>query len=152
MQWVQEHASEFGGDPGNVTVLGQSGGGAKIATLMAMPAARGLFHKAWTMSGQQVTAAGPRSATRRAERFLDALGVAPDRLDALLALPVERLVEAIATRDPSPVEDISLYFGPVLDGHDLPVHPFWPEAPAQAGSLGRSVPPPPRRSRPASRW
>lgn len=135
LQWVQEHASEFGGDPGNVTLFGQSGGGAKIATLMAMPAARGLFHKAWTMSGQQVTAAGPRAATRRAERYLDALGVSPDRLDALLALPVERLVEATTTRDPSPVEDISLYFGPVLDGHDLPVHPFWPEAPAQSAQI-----------------
>ncbi|MEE7548449.1 carboxylesterase/lipase family protein, partial [Xanthomonas sp. Kuri4-1] len=60
LQWVRRHAHEFGGDPGNVTLFGQSGGGAKIATLMAMPAARGLFHRAWTMSGQQVTACGPR--------------------------------------------------------------------------------------------
>src|SRR5690606_27074723 len=56
LRWVREHAEEFGGDPGNVTVFGQSGGGAKIATLMAMPAAAGLFQRAWTMSGQQVTA------------------------------------------------------------------------------------------------
>src|SRR5690606_21977229 len=53
LQWVRRHAAEFGGDAGNVTVFGQSGGGAKIATLMAMPAASGLFHRAWTMSGQQ---------------------------------------------------------------------------------------------------
>jgi para-nitrobenzyl esterase len=66
LQWVREHAAEFGGDAGNVTVFGQSGGGAKIATLMAMPAARGLFHRSWTMSGQQVTAAGPRAAAQRA--------------------------------------------------------------------------------------
>ncbi|HAV71156.1 MAG TPA: carboxylesterase, partial [Stenotrophomonas sp.] len=67
LQWVRQHAHEFGGDAHNITVVGQSGGGAKIATLMAMPAARGLFQRAWTMSGQQVTAAGPRAATQRAQ-------------------------------------------------------------------------------------
>src|SRR3546814_10284456 len=51
LQWVRRNIAAFGGDPGNVTLFGQSGGGAKIATLMAMPAARGLFHKAITMSG-----------------------------------------------------------------------------------------------------
>ncbi|HXD36388.1 MAG TPA: carboxylesterase family protein, partial [Rhodanobacter sp.] len=71
LQWVQQHAAEFGGDAGNVTVFGQSGGGAKIATLMAMPEAKGLFHRAWTMSGQQVTAAGPRAASQRAQLVLD---------------------------------------------------------------------------------
>ena len=55
LQWVRDHAGALGGDPGNVTVFGQSGGGAKIATLMAMPVARGLFHRAITMSGQQIT-------------------------------------------------------------------------------------------------
>ncbi len=64
LRWVREHAHEFGGDAANVTVFGQSGGGAKIATLMAMPEADGLFHKAMTMSGQQVTAAGPRAAAQ----------------------------------------------------------------------------------------
>jgi para-nitrobenzyl esterase len=64
LQWVQRNISAFGGDPENVTVFGQSGGGAKIATLMAMPAAKGLFHKAITMSGQQVTASGPLNAAR----------------------------------------------------------------------------------------
>src|SRR5690606_5047614 len=65
LQWVRDHAEEFGGDPSCVTVFGQSGGGAKIATLMAMPAAKDLFHRAVTMSGQQVTASGPRGATLR---------------------------------------------------------------------------------------
>ena len=135
LQWVRTHAAEFGGDAGNVTVFGQSGGGAKIATLMAMPAARGLFHRAWTMSGQQVTAAGPRAATRRAQIFLDALGIAPDQLDSLRTLPVERLLQATKARDPSRIEDSSLYFGPVLDGDVLPVHPFWPHAPAQSARI-----------------
>ncbi len=67
LQWVQRNIAAFGGDPKNVTVFGQSGGGAKIATLMAMPAARGLFHKAITMSGQQVTASA-RSMPANAPR------------------------------------------------------------------------------------
>lgn len=135
LQWVREHAAEFGGDAGNVTVFGQSGGGAKIATLMAMPAARGLFHRAWTMSGQQVTAAGPRAATQRAERFIEAAGLAPGDIDGLLRLPAARLLEATQVRDFSRVEDSSLYFGPVMDSGSLPVHPFWPGAPAQSAGI-----------------
>jgi para-nitrobenzyl esterase len=69
LQWVRANAARFGGDPDNVTLFGQSGGGAKIATLMAMPAARGLFHRAFTMSGQQVTASGPLNATRRTDAY-----------------------------------------------------------------------------------
>ncbi|MFC3550542.1 carboxylesterase/lipase family protein [Lysobacter cavernae] len=135
LQWVKQHAHAFGGDAGNVTVFGQSGGGAKIATLMAMPAAAGLFHRAWTMSGQQVTAAGPRAATQRAQVLLDALGVPSDRLDRLLTLPPEKLLEAAQARDPSRVESSALYFGPVLDGTTLPRHPFWPDAPVQSARI-----------------
>jgi para-nitrobenzyl esterase len=135
LQWVREHAAEFGGDAGNVTVFGQSGGGAKIATLMAMPAAKGLFHRAWTMSGQQVTAAGPRAATQRARRFIEAAGLEPGDIGGLLRLPPERLLEASQVRDFSRLEDSSLYFGPVMDGGSLPRHPFWPDAPAQSASI-----------------
>ena len=133
LQWVHEHAAEFGGDSDNVTVFGQSGGGAKIATLMAMPAARGLFHRAWTMSGQQVTAAGPRAAAQRARLYMDALGARD--ADALLRLPMPTLLEALRTRDPSRVEDTSLYFGPVLAGEAVPRHPFWPDAPSQSSGI-----------------
>lgn len=132
LQWIREHAAEFGGDAGNVTLFGQSGGGAKIATLMAMPAARGLFHRAWTMSGQQVTAAGPRAAAGRARIFLDAVGVKPGDTDALLRLPTAALVDGLRERDPSRVEDTAIYFGPVMDGETLPRHPFWPDAPPQS--------------------
>ena len=133
LQWMREHAAAFGGDPGNITVFGQSGGGAKIATLMAMPAARGLFQRAWTMSGQQVTAAGPRAAAQRAAVAMDAVR-APD-LAALLRLPAADLLAATRARDPSRVEDSALYFGPVLDEVVLPVHPFWPQAPAQSAAI-----------------
>lgn len=133
LQWVRQHAHEFGGDAGNITVVGQSGGGAKIATLMAMPAARGLFQRAWTMSGQQVTAAGPRAATQRAQIAMQAVGAAD--AEALRTMPMEALLAATRARDPSRVENSSLYVGPVLDGRSLPVHPFWPEAPAQSAGI-----------------
>jgi para-nitrobenzyl esterase len=62
LRWVRDNIAEFGGDPGNVMVFGQSGGGAKLVTLMAMPSAAGLYHKVITMSGQHVTAMGPQHA------------------------------------------------------------------------------------------
>ncbi|MCC4596223.1 carboxylesterase/lipase family protein [Xanthomonas campestris pv. phormiicola] len=135
LHWVRAHAAEFGGDAGNVTVFGQSGGGAKIATLMAMPAAQGLFHRAWTMSGQQVTAAGPRAATQRAQLLLQTLQLETTQLAALRTLPLQRLLEATRTRDPSRVENTSLYLGPVLDAQVLHRHPFWPDAPPQSARI-----------------
>jgi para-nitrobenzyl esterase len=133
LQWVRDNIAAFGGDPGCVTVVGQSGGGAKIATLMAMPAATGLFHRAVTMSGQQVTASGPLNATRRAEVWLEALGLTPDRIDAARTMPVERLIEAAGATDP--ILGGSLYFGPVLDGRSLTRHPFWPDAAPQSAQI-----------------
>ncbi|MEY4555589.1 MAG: hypothetical protein RL093_708 [Pseudomonadota bacterium] len=133
LQWVRDNIAAFGGDPGCVTVVGQSGGGAKIATLMAMPAAAGLFHRAVTMSGQQVTASGPLNATRRAEVWLEALGLTPDRIDEVRTLPVERLIEAAGATDP--ILGGSLYFGPVLDGRSLTRHPFWPDAAPQSAHI-----------------
>lgn len=130
LEWVRDNIAAFGGDSGCVTVFGQSGGGAKIATLMAMPAARGLFHRAFTMSGQQVTASGPLNAARRGATFVEALGGAA----ALRNAPAERLVEALAPTDPV-LGYGSLYFGPVLDQRHLHRHPFYPDAPAQSLSI-----------------
>lgn len=126
--WVQRNIAAFGGDPGNVTVFGQSGGGAKIATLMAMPAAKGLFHKAITMSGQQVTASGPLNATKRTEAFLARLGKGVDPATA----PVAQIVAALSATDP--ILGGGVYMGPVLDMKHLMRHPFWPDAAPQ--SLG----------------
>src|SRR5690606_23683840 len=126
LTWVRDHAEEFGGDPQCVTVFGQSGGGAKIATLMAMPAARGLLHRAWTMSGQQVTASGPRSATLRAEACLARMKIAKNDFDALLKADTSLLVEATTAADPTMVGR-NVYFGPVLDQDALPRHPFYPD-------------------------
>ena len=132
--WVRDHAAEFGGDPARVMVFGQSGGGAKIATLMAMPAARGLFHRAATMSGQQITASGPRSATLRATAVLEKLHVSASELIDPRVVSAERLVEALQTADATMVGR-SVYFGPVLDLQSLPRHPFFPDAPAQSAGI-----------------
>jgi len=129
LKWVQRNIAAFGGDPGNVTLFGQSGGGAKIATLMAMPAAQGLFHKAITMSGQQVTAQGPMNAAKRAKAFLDKLGPGVDPATA----PLGKLMEALSA--PDPVLGGTLYMGPVLDMRNLSRHPFWPDAAPQGNSI-----------------
>ena len=124
LQWVRDNIAAYGGDPGTVMVFGQSGGGAKIATLMGTPAARGLFHRAATMSGQQVTASGPLHATERARAYMARLGA--NRVDDLLAMPVERLVEGLSATDP--YLGGGVYMGPVLDMKWLLRHPFWPDA------------------------
>jgi para-nitrobenzyl esterase len=135
LRWVADNIAEFGGDPARVMLFGQSGGGAKIATLMATPAAAGLFHRAATMSGQQVTASGPWHAHRRMLAFLDALKLRPEQAGELTSLPAERLVEALAAEDPV-LGFGGLYFGPVLDERSLKRHPFYPDAP----SLSAGVP------------
>ena len=134
LRWVRDNIAEFGGDPGNVTVFGQSGGGAKIATLMAMPAAAGLFHRAATMSGQQVTASGPLNATLRAQAILDALKLPANRAGDVRTIPYRRIVEVLGTRDPVlPFGGVS--FAPVLDERSLLRHPFYPDAPSQSAHI-----------------
>lgn len=133
LEWVRDNIANFGGDPGCATVFGQSGGGAKIATLMAMPAATRLFHRAATMSGQQVTASGPLNATRRTDVYLEALGLSANAR-AIASVPLARLVEALAPTDPV-LGFGSLYFGPVLDERHLTRHPFYPDAAPQSLSI-----------------
>jgi para-nitrobenzyl esterase len=134
LRWVRDNIAQFGGDPGNVTVFGQSGGGAKIATMMAMPTAGGLFHRAASMSGQQVTASGPLNATTRTNAYLEALEAAPNDVESLLAMPMERLLEGLDARDP--VFDYgAVYFGPVLDMRSLMRHPFYPDAAPQSAHI-----------------
>ena len=134
LEWIRDNIAAFGGDPGNVTLFGQSGGGAKIATLMAMPAAAGLFHRALTMSGQQVTASGPLNATARTRALLAALQLPEARVQDLRTLPAERLLEAMQATDPI-IGRGRLYFGPVLDERTLRRHPFYPDAPPLAARL-----------------
>lgn len=120
LEWVRDNIAEFGGDPGCVTIFGHSGGGAKCATLMAMPAARGLFHRVITQSGQQITASRTSSATRHATQLLDALTLGPGQVHELKHLPMAELIRV--NRAPQ-------YLGPVKDGRSLPRDPFDPDAP-----------------------
>lgn len=135
LTWVRDNIAAFGGDPGCVTLLGQSGGGAKIATLMAMPAAAGLFHRAVTMSGQQLTASGPLHATGRARTLLEKLGMTAERAAELAKLPAPALLKALSgTVDPY-IGRGSCYMGPVLDERSLTRHPFYPDAPTQSAGI-----------------
>lgn len=133
LRWVRDNIAAFGGDPANILVFGQSGGGAKIATMMAMPAAKGLFHRAITMSGQQVTASGPINAGRRTAAYLAKLGVSPTDLAPLLTMPVGRLIEGLDAVDP--ILGGGVYMGPVLDMRWLDRHPFWPDAAPQGNAI-----------------
>ena len=129
LQWVRDNIAGFGGDPDRVMIFGQSGGGAKAVTLMAMPEARPLFHRAATMSGQHVTAAGPRNATIRARAWMEKAGAR--NVAELRTLPVEKLVEAMAMTDPIERKG-EISFVSTLDHHVLPRHPFVPDAPREA--------------------
>ena len=126
LRWVRDNIAEFGGDAGNVTIFGQSGGGAKSATLMAMPEAHGLFHKVITMSGQQITASRVTTATANARQVLDALKLSQGSLRDLTVLPTSTLVQASRA---------AAYFGPVKDGRSLPRDPFDPDAPPLSASI-----------------
>ena len=126
LQWVRDNIAQFGGDPKNVTIFGQSGGGAKCATLMAMPAARGLFHRVWTMSGQQITATRPLTGNKHASDVLAALKLAPDHIQELKTVPMDQLLAARARGS---------YFGPVKDGRSLPRDPFDPDAPPLSADI-----------------
>ena len=133
LEWVRDNIERFGGDPGNVTIFGQSGGGGKVSTLLAMPAARGLFHRGIIQSGATVRVNERQRATMLAEAVLKQLGLTSSRLDELQALPVEQLMAAIdpaiATLPKVSQPLLDRYpFGPVVDGKNLPQHPFDPAA------------------------
>jgi len=135
LRWVRDNIAAFGGDPGCVTLLGQSGGGAKIATLMAIREAGGLFHRAATMSGQQVTVSGPLHAAGRTRALLEKLGVPVEHAQRLATVPVKDLLQAhAATVDPY-IGRGSCYMGPVLDERTLTRHPFYPDAPPQSAGI-----------------
>jgi para-nitrobenzyl esterase len=121
LEWVRDNIAEFGGDPSSVLIFGQSGGGAKCATLMAMPLAKGLFHRAMTMSGQQVKGAPIEIAAKRTEIVLGKLGVAQANLADLKTIPWEKIQAAAAST--------SSDWLPVVDNVVLSRDPFTPDAP-----------------------
>ncbi len=127
LKWVHENIAEFGGDASRVLIFGQSGGGAKCATLMAMPSARGLFHRVMTMSGQQVKGASVSIASKRTETMLGKLGLTPANLADLKTIPWEKIQAAAAAT--------SSDWLPVVDGVVLSRDPFTPDAPPLSASV-----------------
>jgi para-nitrobenzyl esterase len=137
LEWIKENIARFGGDPSNVTIFGQSGGAGKVSTLMAMPSAKGLFHRAIAESGAALTGTPKAQAARTAETLLQRLGLTKDQLDRLQTMPPEQLLAAIAARggrDAGPGGG-PLNFGPVVDGTTLQHDPFTPGAPAESASV-----------------
>jgi para-nitrobenzyl esterase len=129
--WIKENIAAFGGNPSNVTTFGQSGGGSKVTTLMAMPSAKGLMHRAIAMSGAQVRGATRENATRAAEQFLGKLGVKPNQLDRLQQLTWQQLQEAFFSEP----RIQGLAGGPVVDGRSLPRDQWAPDAPAVSADV-----------------
>jgi para-nitrobenzyl esterase len=139
LEWVRDNIAVFGGDPRRVLIFGQSGGGAKVSTLMGMPAAKGLFHRAIVQSGSFSFTNTPEKSRKLADLFLAELDVGPSTLDRLQAMPylqLRRASEAVLRRanpsgGPPDVRTVAsrLGFAPVADGRDIPEPPFGPNAP-----------------------
>jgi para-nitrobenzyl esterase len=118
LQWVRDNISAFGGDPKKVLIFGQSGGGGKVSTMLAMPAAKGLFHRAIIESGASLRGGARDAATKTAETLMRELGLSKGQGRELQNVPLDRLMDA----------GNKARFGPVVDGSVLPAHPFDPVA------------------------
>lgn len=130
LQWVREHIGSFGGDPNNVLIFGESGGGRKVSALLAMPAAQGLFHRAAIQSGPGLRMVERDHANRVTELLLSELGLDETRVRELQELPLERIMLAYhrVARQLAGGGGASAIrsFAPVVDGDALPHHPFDP--------------------------
>ncbi|MWB79362.1 carboxylesterase family protein [Pseudooceanicola sp. 216_PA32_1] len=134
LKWVRDNVAAFGGDPGNVTIFGQSGGGSKVAILMAMPSAEGLFHRAVVQSASSLLRmATPERATRCARLLLEELGIDDPTPEALSAADPETVLQArlraVARNDG--IDD----FRPVVDPGTLPANPFEPASLARSAHI-----------------
>lgn len=143
LRWVREHIAQFGGDPDQVTVFGESGGGRKVSVLMAMPQARGLFHRAIVQSGAHPRLVPADLAARFAHGLRDSIPGRPSTLahwqsmsaQDLFAATVRHIESATDPALPRTATARWLLLSPVLDGEHLAHHPFSPAAPS-----GREVP------------
>lgn len=148
LEWIRDNIANFGGDPANVTIFGQSGGGGKVTALMAMPQARGLFHKAIVMSGSMRRMLTSDFSAKLAGAVLKEAGASKNHLETLQTMPIDRFVmaAAAAAKKVYPAGDFSrpIDFGrhaefnawaPTVDGHILPEHPFWTSAPSVSADV-----------------
>ncbi|MBR6859300.1 MAG: carboxylesterase/lipase family protein [Bacteroidales bacterium] len=150
LEWVRDNIANFGGDPSNVTIFGQSGGGGKVSTLMAMPSAKGLFCKAIVESGSITHLLSPKYSRRIGAATVANLGLTPTRIEEIASVPYDRLLAAYdaamkkvgeeAREDgafPTNLLD-AILFGqvPVVDGEIIPSQP----GTAEALALSKDVP------------
>ena len=126
LQWVHDNISNFGGDPGNVTIIGQSGGGSKVSTVAAMPAAKGLVHKGVALSGNSISGGDKAAAEKLGEYILKEAGLKPSQIDKLQEMPWEEYYALAnrASRRMTAETGISSGFRPVSDGIDIPFNFF----------------------------
>jgi para-nitrobenzyl esterase len=141
LRWVHDNIDRFGGDPGNVTIYGQSGGGRKVSTLLAMPAAKGLFHRAIIQSGSALRQQTREDSVEVARRFLARMQIRS--VDELQRLPMQQIRSAVQAPArgpvglgaPAPGRLGALAMAPVVDGHWLPTQLFDPVAPAVSADV-----------------
>jgi para-nitrobenzyl esterase len=126
--WVRRNIAAFGGDPGNVTIFGQSGGAGKVSTLLAMPGAKGLFHRAIIQSGSALRATPRDRASKSAEALFAKLGMRPNQVEDLQKLTLSTLLNAARGTQ-------GLALSPVLDPRTLPADQFDPNAPAMSADI-----------------
>ncbi len=131
LQWVKDNIAQFGGDPDRVTIFGQSGGGSKTTTLMAMPAAKGLFHRAIAQSGAALRGITASDASAATERWLARLNINSKQLERLQSLTPQQIQEALYAQPAIP----GLGSGPVIDGKVIPRHQWDPAAPDFSASV-----------------
>lgn len=127
LQWIHDNIAAFGGDPSRVTIFGESGGGGKVSTLMAMPAAKGLFHRAIVESGAELRGTPRENAAAAAGRYLAKLNLKPSQAGQLQKMTVEQLQAAMP--------GTGVAGGPVVDGKSLPEKPWEPDAPALSATV-----------------
>jgi para-nitrobenzyl esterase len=144
LEWIRDNIEVFGGDPSRVTIFGESGGGMKVCTLLTMPRAKGLFHRAIIQSGSVgAWAVEASNATNNAERLLAQLGIKGNEIERLQRLPAQQLLDAVTaltavragTDMVGPPSGAAMQLAPVVDGKYLPVHPFEPVAAPTAADV-----------------
>jgi para-nitrobenzyl esterase len=132
LAWVRENIANFGGDPGRVLVFGESGGGQKVSTLLAMPPAQGFFHRAVIESGPGLKMNSLDYATKVGDMVLAELGIKPDGLMAIQSLSLDHIMAAqgaVSRKLGGFIPGMIAGFSPVVDGVSLPENPFDPVAP-----------------------
>ncbi len=132
LQWINHNIENFGGDPGNVTIMGQSGGGAKVTTLTAMPSAKGLFHKAVVLSGASIKSGEKEDSEKIGTYILKEAGLSSSQITELQEMPWEEYYElankaAQKFQEETEAAGFMRTFAPFVDGVIIPQHPYSPE-------------------------